>query len=162
MDEKKDTPKTKKPEKDINEVLDKDGRMMRSPALWFFLLFIPVMISIYAASQQNQPAAPVAEPLEQQVRELTAEQWTEETPVQQSNNQARHHELIRGGPPLVECHFKNWVGQKPNETMKARLKAENRPSRILTPGAAYTKDFNPERVNLELNGKGSISRVWCG
>lgn len=44
--------KKNKKDKPIEDILNKDGRMMRSPVLWFFLLFIPVVLGLYMAFMQ--------------------------------------------------------------------------------------------------------------
>ena len=36
------------------------------------------------------------------------------------------------------------------------------PVRILPPGAMMTQDYNPTRLNFDLDGSGTITRVWCG
>lgn len=37
-----------------------------------------------------------------------------------------------------------------------------RPVRIIDPGMAVTQDFNPQRLNFDIDGNGRISRVSCG
>lgn len=36
------------------------------------------------------------------------------------------------------------------------------PVRIIQPGMAVTMDFNPARLNIEIDAQGRISRVSCG
>lgn len=36
------------------------------------------------------------------------------------------------------------------------------PVRILPPGAMMTMDHRPDRLNVELDENGNITRVWCG
>lgn len=36
------------------------------------------------------------------------------------------------------------------------------PSRILPPGSAMTMDHRRDRLNVELDEAGRITRVWCG
>lgn len=36
------------------------------------------------------------------------------------------------------------------------------PVRILEPGQAMTMDYSVERLNIQLDDSGMISRVWCG
>ena len=35
-------------------------------------------------------------------------------------------------------------------------------ARIIQPGTAVTTDFNPERMNIEVDAGGRIVRVFCG
>jgi hypothetical protein len=36
------------------------------------------------------------------------------------------------------------------------------PMRVLRPGMAVTMDFSPERLNVEVDARGKIVRVFCG
>ncbi len=36
------------------------------------------------------------------------------------------------------------------------------PVRIIRQGMPVTTDFHPERLNIEIDDKNRISRVWCG
>ena len=36
------------------------------------------------------------------------------------------------------------------------------PVRVLPPGAMMTMDHRPDRLNVELDEAGRITRVWCG
>ena len=36
------------------------------------------------------------------------------------------------------------------------------PTRILPPGSAMTMDHRPDRLNVDLDEDGRISRIWCG
>ncbi len=36
------------------------------------------------------------------------------------------------------------------------------PMRIIRPGEAVTMEFNPARLNFELDGANRIARVYCG
>lgn len=35
-------------------------------------------------------------------------------------------------------------------------------SRVIAPGMAITEDYSPQRLNLDLDARGRITRVWCG
>lgn len=37
-----------------------------------------------------------------------------------------------------------------------------RPVRILPPGSLFTQEFAPQRLNVDLDGAGTIIRLWCG
>ncbi len=47
---------------------------------------------------------------------------------------------------------------------KARLETMRfaQPIRIIGPGQPITKDYRLERLNIDYNEKGAISRLWCG
>ncbi|SPH24660.1 hypothetical protein DEA8626_03711 [Defluviimonas aquaemixtae] len=36
------------------------------------------------------------------------------------------------------------------------------PMRVIHPGQAVTMDYNPKRLNIEIDGVGRIARVRCG
>lgn len=36
------------------------------------------------------------------------------------------------------------------------------PVRVIEPGMAVTMDYHPQRLNIELDGKGTITRLSCG
>lgn len=35
-------------------------------------------------------------------------------------------------------------------------------TRIITPGMAVTEDYSASRLNIDLDGRGRITGVWCG
>ncbi|MFD0858797.1 I78 family peptidase inhibitor [Roseovarius aquimarinus] len=40
--------------------------------------------------------------------------------------------------------------------------APDRPLRIIGPDMAMTMDYNPARLNVDIDGQGRITRIWCG
>jgi len=36
------------------------------------------------------------------------------------------------------------------------------PVRLIRPGMVVTMDYNPDRLNIEIDDRNRISRVWCG
>ncbi len=36
------------------------------------------------------------------------------------------------------------------------------PVRVIHPGMLITQEYNIKRLNLDVNAKGIITRVWCG
>ncbi|MEB8387177.1 I78 family peptidase inhibitor [Rhodobacteraceae bacterium KMM 6894] len=38
----------------------------------------------------------------------------------------------------------------------------NRPHRIIPPNSAVTMDHRPDRLNVDLDEQGVITRLWCG
>lgn len=71
-------------------------------------------------------------------------------------------------PPAAEkpeCEFSGFVGQQYDESFAQMIKDagnSERPLRILKPGDAYTQDFAPNRVNIDLDEAGIVTRIWCG
>ena len=51
------------------------------------------------------------------------------------------------------------VGQ--NRKVLDTMKFSN-PIRVLEPGSVMTMDLNPTRLNIELDAKGTITRLTCG
>lgn len=52
-----------------------------------------------------------------------------------------------------------FLGKRPVDTPIARFAF---PVRIIAPGTAVTMDFSPQRLNLETDGAGAITRFYCG
>lgn len=42
------------------------------------------------------------------------------------------------------------------------FKALDRPVRIVGPDMAMTMDYRAERLNVDIDDKGRITRIWCG
>ena len=49
---------------------------------------------------------------------------------------------------------------KDGKTLSAVVQRKG--TRIFTHGAALTMDFIPDRLNVELDGSGTILRIFCG
>lgn len=63
------------------------------------------------------------------------------------------------------CNYTHLVGRQYDESVAEMIKDagnSERPLRILKPGDAYTQDFAPNRVNINLDEAGVITRIWCG
>lgn len=69
------------------------------------------------------------------------------------------HDLNHVEPPAPPCAFDGWAGHMVDE---AAVKATDRPYRIITPGSAITEDFSPARINVEIDDKRIVTKVWCG
>ena len=52
-----------------------------------------------------------------------------------------------------------YIGQDASVLDTARFA---NPVRVIRPGEAVTMDFNPQRLNFELDGLGEIERIRCG
>ena len=50
------------------------------------------------------------------------------------------------------------VGQ-PGRGVEADLPAG---SRVIEPGSIVTQDYLPQRINVDLDEAGNITRIWCG
>ncbi|NCC22460.1 MAG: hypothetical protein EOM26_08355 [Alphaproteobacteria bacterium] len=67
--------------------------------------------------------------------------------------------LAYADAPKPSCDFSKFSGHEVDE---AALEATGREYRILPPGSMYTEDYNPRRVNLDVNDEGIVISVWCG
>ncbi|MGB4107159.1 MAG: I78 family peptidase inhibitor [Alphaproteobacteria bacterium] len=150
MADKPPAQKPPKKEKTIEDILNKDNQMMRSPILWFFLLGLPVVLCFYVAltkssagEQQTRPeAVEYAVPEGQQVPQRAAQAVPE--------------------PEKPSCDFSEVIGKKAGGWVDQFAETLKRPYRIMPPGAMATQDFSPSRMNFETDAEGIITRVWCG
>ncbi len=55
--------------------------------------------------------------------------------------------------------FETFVGQRVDALNEVELPAG---SRVLFPTTPATMDFNPERLNVSVDGNDTITRVYCG
>ena len=147
-----EAPKPPKKEKTIEDVLNKDNQMMRSPILWFFLLGLPVVLCFYVAFA-NEDVGPAKEPPK-------AIEYTPDgavgAPAVYDENAAHRRDMA------TPCDFNEWMGKPADAALVAAIKPLNRPYRILPPGSMVTRDFSPSRINFDLNESGKIIRAWCG
>ncbi|MBL4804552.1 MAG: hypothetical protein JKY71_06770 [Alphaproteobacteria bacterium] len=63
------------------------------------------------------------------------------------------------------CEFSGFVGETYDEALLESIKdaaSAERPYRIIKPGDMYTQDYNPTRVNINLNEEGRVEKIWCG
>ena len=61
----------------------------------------------------------------------------------------------------AECSFNDWVGKAAAEA-EAAARETGRPFRMLPPGSVKTMDYRHDRINIELDGKGIVTKVNCG
>ncbi len=62
------------------------------------------------------------------------------------------------GKECKAADYDAWIGQHVDS-----LGVEaGRKLRIIPPGTMVTKDYWPDRVNVDLDDKGVVTRVWCG
>jgi len=65
-------------------------------------------------------------------------------------------------PPENACNaagLQGLVGQHRDALAAMTLPA---PVRVIEPGMAVTMDYSPSRLNIELDARGFITRVYCG
>jgi hypothetical protein len=55
--------------------------------------------------------------------------------------------------------YSDWVGKPVDEEA---VKSTNDFARIIKPGDAVTKDYNADRVNVDIDNNNMVTRVWCG
>jgi hypothetical protein len=144
-----ENPRPPQKEKTIDDLLNKDNRMMKSPVLWFALILIPVILCFYVALTETG-AATNERPA---VTEYTPENKGHTPPADMAEGR-------RGSGP--ECNFKEWMGKQADAALESAFKAKNRAYRILPPGSMMTQDFSPSRVNFETDADGKVTRIWCG
>jgi len=73
----------------------------------------------------------------------------------------------RAGAAAGACHAEAvaWaVGQQAEQKVMGRVWRESGAGLIrpIGPGQAVTRDFRPDRVNVEIDGNNTITRVSCG
>jgi hypothetical protein len=152
MADKPEAPKPPKKEKTIEDILNRDNQMMRSPILWFFLLGLPVVLCFYVAFA-NEDVGPARE--QPKVIEYTPE-GVVSAPAVYDDSQPARRDLA------TPCDFNEWLGKPADAALEAAIKPLNRPYRILPPGSMITKDYSASRINFDLDERGKIIRAWCG
>jgi hypothetical protein len=75
--------------------------------------------------------------------------------------QAPVKEAVQPAEKTYSCDFASSVGSKVTPELLDAIGREGRPHRILPPGAGATRDHNPARVNFDVDGEGTITRIWC-
>ncbi len=109
--------------------------------------------------------------------------WTGPDALRQAAGQARKQEgtamryglawisalglagCVEGGAPPsaeAECGAADLQGLVGQPRAAFDDSAVDGPVRVLPPGSMMTMDHRPERLNLELDEAGRITRVWCG
>ncbi len=79
---------------------------------------------------------------------------TEETPPDPPIDQPVEDTTACGGGP-----DSNLVGQSVDVLAAMTFPG---PIRVIRPGMLITQEYNPKRMNLDVDSKGIIIRVWCG
>lgn len=63
---------------------------------------------------------------------------------------------------IQECdiaEFEHLVGQK-MDILKTTNYPEN--TRIIEPGTMVTRDYRVDRMNIDIDDAGTITKIWCG
>lgn len=136
------------------DLLGGKATMVRSPLLWFVLLFIPVLMGLYAGFSR-----PSVTP---QAKAPKAVSYTPDGFVAVPSPSWQESGRSTGRTIPVSCDFKEWLGKQADEAMQASLRAQKRAFRILPPGSVMTMDYSEDRVNFNVDPGGKITRVWCG
>lgn len=63
------------------------------------------------------------------------------------------------GPECSAAGLQSLVGGAESQLAAVDLKP---PVRMLRPGMAMTMDYSPSRLNVEIDAKGKIVRIFCG
>jgi hypothetical protein len=74
---------------------------------------------------------------------------------------------VRSRDPQPACRdgaARFTLGQRYSERLagRARRASGAATTRRIAPGQVYTMDFRPDRLNLELDGRGIVRRIRCG
>lgn len=62
---------------------------------------------------------------------------------------------------LPACDHAALIGMQGN-TAQAELEKDGHTVRLLPPDSMMTMDFREDRVNIEMDESGTVTRVWCG
>ena len=72
-----------------------------------------------------------------------------------------------GSDELQQCDaipVQRWVGRKITATTEAVILKDSGAdvTRLIRPGEAITMDYQTDRINLELDQRGYLARIYCG
>jgi len=143
-----------------------------NPTVWLVLLAIPLALSLLVAvvrdyePQRVERPAPLSEPKKPMMTTRMGHAVESERKFSITEGGYVAAEKSERAKPLkYKCDFSPWVGLKMQQKMLDMLKdasGNERPFRIIPPGAAVTEDYRPARVNFDLDEAGKITRIWCG
>lgn len=63
--------------------------------------------------------------------------------------------------PAPRCGADRLQGLVGQDAAVLRGMSFDGPVRVIHPGMAVTMDYNPTRLNIEVDAEGVIRRVWC-
>ncbi|MEM9845233.1 MAG: I78 family peptidase inhibitor [Pseudomonadota bacterium] len=71
------------------------------------------------------------------------------------------------GSGLVErtpdtCGLSDFLGLVGQPASAANSIVSSQPVRVVTPGSIVTNEYNPQRVNVDVDGNNTITSVRCG
>lgn len=64
--------------------------------------------------------------------------------------------------PADTCGANQWTGFIGAPVSELQVAGLPTSARIIRPGQAVTMDFNPARLNVELDARDRVVRVYCG
>lgn len=80
-------------------------------------------------------------------------------PAETGTGDAPTRAIEEGPDSCNSASFAELVGG-PLEGFDQSLVAD--PVRIISPGSIVTTDYNPKRLNVDLDSRSQIVRFWCG
>ncbi|QYX56176.1 hypothetical protein K1T73_14070 [Roseovarius sp. SCSIO 43702] len=66
------------------------------------------------------------------------------------------------GPEQDACGASQYADRIGTDHEQYDFTAPDRPLRIIPPDSAVTLDHRPERLNVDIDEDGKITRIWCG
>ncbi len=140
-----------------------------NPALLLFLVLLPLVLAVFvavirpSAEEMPRPAVVQAVPSSAPVAEAPGVvEDHDASPGDAAGSGDTEVASGQGRGGAVVCGFQELVGQKADPGIIEKLKATGNPYRLLGPGSMITMDFNASRINLDVDDKSVIRRVWCG
>lgn len=85
--------------------------------------------------------------------------------IKQTAAGGKREARVPNSPKDVKCDFAQFVGEVYDDSVAQNIKDAStieRPYRILRPDEMYTQDYNPTRVNINLDRSNQIVKIWCG
>ncbi len=158
MKKKSSTPPLAPAEKPIEDVLTRDASKMRSPAVWFVLLFVPLLLAVVITMNSGEEGDPLSVPVSA-VTEMI--EWKGPDGGKFEEEQARSP-YTQGRMPLPDCNYDGWKGKAADAALQKALKSEGRPYRIYPYNVRSLKDFSMRRVNFRIDPQGIVREYWCG
>lgn len=65
-------------------------------------------------------------------------------------------------PPADACGASGFAGTVGTAHEAHDFTAADRAVRIIRPNSAVTMDYRAERLNVDVDANGMVTRVWCG
>lgn len=151
------SPETEKPD-DIHENI-LTTRAVQSPLLWFLLLFVPIALALVSGLVRQSK---MTEAERQAVRQVAVERPERPVPIEKTIMRTR-----AGVDQDLRCDFDHLVGSKVTEEFLKGMRPLGRPVRVLppdlpVPAGQTPEEFDPRRLNFDVDQNDLIRRIWCG